>query len=312
MTKAKAIVATTSDATDLINAITDGFSEAIAPVAKADKPVARKGKTQPKAQPSDSEQEAAAGIAQAPAKVAKVEPVKELYHGFEVIAGTDTTVLDNATTAARLAMAKVDDKDQDLLSAYLEIGGFLFEVSASFKSPKLFGQFVAKELPESAKLDPALRSNCKWLFEALNNPEADHSDLLSVLNVNRIEDFKSGNPTVIRREYKATKDAAIAKAKLEADGIDPDDAEAVEAATKADKAKSKAKAEQDKQDLLAAITYFMSEMAVAKKSAILDRVGPMLTSCIMGGSETVAAMLITSHLEYLDEQEAEDNADSEE
>ncbi len=305
----KAIAAITTDAADLINAISEGMSDAIAPVAKADKPVQRKGKAKPKAETTDTPVAEPVAKAEKPVKPVEVET---LFHGFAVKEGTDTTVIENATVAARLAMAKVDDKDADLLSSYLEIGGFLFEVSASFKSPKLFGQFVAKELPESAKLDPALRSNCKWLFQALNDDECEQADLLHVLKVNDIASFKSGNPTVIRREYKALKDAAIAKAKLEADGIDPDDAEAVAEASKADKARAKVQAEQNKQDLLAAIAYFMSEMNVAKKAAILERVGPMITSAVMGGAESVAAMLITSHLEYLDEQAAEEAADESE
>ena len=220
----------------------------------------------------------------------------------------DTTVLDNALKSARESFSAIGRKDADLLSAYLDIGAFLSEVAPMFKSPKLFGQFVAKELPESAKLDPALRSNCKWVFEALNGI-GENTDLLVILGVNDLASFKSGNPTVIRREYKALKDAAQAKANLAASGIDPDDEEAVAEAAKASKAKAKADAEAQKQRALAAIAYFMSEMGVAKKSAILERVGPLLTSALMGGAESVLAQLIVSHEEYMDEQEAEADAE---
>ena len=86
-------------------------------------------------------------------------------------------------------------------------------------------------MPLSATLDPALRSNCKWLFEALNVKSHDAADLLSILQINRIADFKSGNPTVIRREYKAAKAADLKKQMLREvaadNGVSEEQAEAI-------------------------------------------------------------------------------------
>jgi hypothetical protein len=40
------------------------------------------------------------------------------------------------------------------------------------------------------------------------------SDLLTILGVNRIEDFKSANPTVIRREHEAQSNSLMLRAKI--------------------------------------------------------------------------------------------------
>ena len=78
-----------------------------------------------------------------------------------------------------------------------------------------------------------MRSNCKWLYEALNVPGHESADLLLVLQVNRIEDYKSGNPTVIRRHYKDAKGAIEAQYAAEASGMT---VEELANAAKADKA----------------------------------------------------------------------------
>lgn len=178
----------------------------------------------------------------------KPEPV--MFKGFEVKEGTNVAELEKATEDAKAALESIQRKDVDLLSSYLTFGGFQSEVSKEFKSTKLYGQFLAKEMPATQSLDPALRSNCKWLYEALNVEGHEASDLLTALNVNRLEDYKSGNPTVIKREYKAAKaeadKAAALKAKADAEGVDVSEAEKLmkeeaEAQAKKDQAQAKRK-----------------------------------------------------------------------
>ena len=178
-----------------------------------------------------------------------------LYHGkdgtaYELAQGVDSVELASAVELAGSALDLIQSKDSDLLNHYLMLGQFQSRVSKWFKAPKLYGQFLKAELPASQDIDVALRSNCKWLYEALNEAGADGSDLLSVLGINRIGDFKSANPTVIKREYKNALKELDKKAELEkaaADfGVDVAEAEkllhdAKEKQAAADKASAKRK-----------------------------------------------------------------------
>ena len=183
-----------------------------------------------------------------PVRNAKPEPV--LYKSFELAEGVDPKAVEAATKSAQEALDAITGTESKLVSSYLALGQFQAEAAPMFKSSKLYGQFVAAELPASQSLDPALRSNCKWLYEALNVSDHEGSDLLNLLEVNRIEDFKSGNPTVIRRTFKAAKAEAEKTAKLAAKaeeaGIDVSEAEALiqseaEAQAKKDQAAAKRK-----------------------------------------------------------------------
>lgn len=224
-------------------AITEGTSEmTTAPKATPKKASKPKAKAEAKAAPKAPEktpaeiaaEKVAAEAAKAEAKAAKekekaeAEAAKEAARVlFKTASGTEYELKEGFDPAAIKAQADelaksvdaIASKDSDLLSHYLKLGGFQSTVSGMFKSSKLYGQYLKEEVPASQALDAALRSNCKWLFEALNTSGTDGSDLLTVLGINRIEDFKSGNPTVIKREYKQAKQKAEKLEKAEKMGI---------------------------------------------------------------------------------------------
>lgn len=183
-----------------------------------------------------------------PERNVKPEPV--LYKTFELAEGVDPKAVEAAAKAAQVALDAITGTESKLVASYLALGQFQSEAAPMFKSSKLYGQFLKDELPASQSLDPALRSNCKWVYEAMNKEGNEASDILTVLEVNRIEDFKSGNPTVIRRTYKAAKAEADKTAKLQAKaeeaGVDVSEAEALmqseaEAQAKKDQATAKRK-----------------------------------------------------------------------
>lgn len=160
------------------------------------------------------------------------------------------------------------------------IGKGAAAIAPMFKSTKLYGQFLAKEIPASQSLDPALRSNCKWLYEALNVEGHEAADLLAVLKINRLEDFKSGNPTVIKREYKAAKAEADKKAKLtakaEAEGVDESEAEKLlkdeaEAQAKKDQAAAKRKLTALEKKIVAFLMQQEAREDMAQEAADLVR-----------------------------------------
>jgi hypothetical protein len=171
-----------------------------------------------------------------------IEPTT--FAGFEVkCTAAEAEALTQTAEAAKAAVEAISRKDQDLLTSYMLFGHFQSEVSKMFVSTKVYGQYLAKEMPATKSLDAALRSNCKWLYEALNVLGHDASDLLVVLGVNQIADFKSGNPTVIKREYSAAKKKEAATEKAKESGIEVSEGEDVEKAVKAaDKAAAEAAA----------------------------------------------------------------------
>lgn len=198
-----------------------------------------------------------------PASEAKPEPAPKpapvLFHGFEVKDGVDVAALNADLEAMSNAVDQISRKDTDLLPAYLAIGKSASMIAPMFKSPKLYGQFLAKVVPASSSLDPAIRSNCKWLYEAINLEGHEASDLLSVLGVNRIEDYKSGNPSVIKRNYKDAKSKAEALEKAKASGLEVEDAdEAVKAMKEADKAEKEANEAKAAKAMKSAITAFVN------------------------------------------------------
>lgn len=82
----------------------------------------------------------------------------------------------------------------------LKVGKLMSDRAKETPSTKVLGLMLKEKYPEIASLQPCYRSDCRWLYEALLG-ERD-ADILDVLDVSRIEDFKSQNPTVIRREYR--------------------------------------------------------------------------------------------------------------
>jgi hypothetical protein len=201
------------------------------PKPKADKP---KAAPKPKAEKPKAEKPKA----EKPQPDPKPEPLE--VDGFVVKEGTNMVLLFEITNRANEAIEAIKRNETDLLNQYLALGMFQSSVVDMFASKKVYGQYVAAKVPDSAFMDAALRSNCKWLWQALNKADHEASDLLTILGVNRIEDFKSANPTVIRREYKAMAEVAQAKAKAEASGKT---VEELNAESEAKEAEEKKKAE---------------------------------------------------------------------
>lgn len=195
----------TMTADETVEAIAKGMDEMLstneAPKAKAEKPKAPKAKAE-----NNSEK-----VVKASTKAPVVQFKAASGETYDLNAAADPKALKAAAAVATKALAAIGNKDADLLKHYMALGQFQSEAVKLFKSVKLYGMFLAKELPASQDLDSALRSNCKWLFEALNVSGSDGSDILVVLGVNQIEDYKSKNPTVIKRDYKnAKKEAELA------------------------------------------------------------------------------------------------------
>ena len=248
----------------LANELNAGVDAAIAEIMNADAtadagPKAKTRKTKGKVKTAAEVKEANAKAAAE--AIFKSQP--KTLDGFELKDDADPEAITKAAYGAHEAVAAIARKDADLLSAYLDLGAFNAQASKAFKSTKIMGQYIAKHVPASQTLDPALRSNCKWLWEALNDPEHEAFDnLLNALGVNRIEDFKSGNPTVIRREYSAIIKADEAKAKAESLGIASGD-DAVKAVSKAEK---EAAATEFAEDLAKAVEFVQHSIAEASQT----------------------------------------------
>lgn len=217
--------------TEAMEEITEAAEEApkAAPKRKAKKPAAKKPTTKQDAR--DEEQ---------PEEPKKPEPTT--YAGFEVAEGVNPSDIQTMEAETADCLSNIQGKDAALLGDYLTLGKFLSSIGAMFKSTKIAGEYRKKNLPESENLDPALRSNCKWVWEALNLSDHEGSDLLSVLGVNRLEDYKSQNPTVIKRAWRDAKKAEETKAKAEELGVEEE--EVSKAEKEAKKAEEEAKIEE--------------------------------------------------------------------
>ncbi|MEM0353796.1 MAG: hypothetical protein QXM15_04745, partial [Archaeoglobaceae archaeon] len=168
--------------------------------------------------------------------------------GFELKSGlteSDARRIEELTQQAEAATSHIAAKDAETLSDYLAFGRFQSEVAPLFKSTKVYGQFLAANLPATQALDPALRSNCKWLYEALNKPDHEASDILIVLAKaegmetipNDLSGFRSKNPTVIRRLYKEAKTRLEKERKAAEEGIGVEELQALEKEAKKARAK---------------------------------------------------------------------------
>jgi hypothetical protein len=198
----------TMNADETVEAIAKGLDIVMDTQEPAPKKTAKKASkvVEPKITVSNSEK-----VVKAANKAAIVQFKASSGETYDLNAAADPKALKAAAAVASKALTAIGNKDADLLKHYMALGQFQSEAVKLFKSVKLYGMFLAKELPASQDLDSALRSNCKWLYEALNVEGAEGSDLLVVLGVNQLEDYKSKNPTVIKRDYKnAKKDAELA------------------------------------------------------------------------------------------------------
>jgi len=220
------------------NEITAGIAAAMAEIeniAKVEESLADEPKPKQKRKPKKAEDVKAETSTKPEPK-----PAAPTLDGYELKEGADPEEIRAATSEAADAADAILRKDADLLDAYLDLGAFNAKAAKAFKSTKLMGQYIAEKVPASQSLDPALRSNCKWLWEALNDPAHDaYGDLLRRLGVNDLKSFKSANPTVIRREYTLLVKAEEDKAKAEELGIESDEP-----------AKAIAKAQKEKDDEL--------------------------------------------------------------
>lgn len=226
-----AIAEGVSDAmADLINLSNAEASANAGPKAKG-----RKSKAKPKT---------AAEVKEDAAKPAAPHAID----GFAVNDGVDVESFKESEKAAISAIDAINRKDADLLDSYLALGSFNSAASKVFKSTKDLGKYIAKHVPASQDLDAALRSNCKWLWEALNDPEHDaYGSLLVKLGlakegdnrdpVELLKSYKSANPTVIRREYSNILKAEDAHRKAEELGVSPEEVGKI--------AKEKAKEDQE-------------------------------------------------------------------
>lgn len=117
----------------------------------------------------------------------------------------DESLLKKAEASSIALAQERQERLNDKLIDYLNVGRVSHEIAIQVKSTKTHGQHLAKLLPETQKLDETLRSNCKWLYEALHVPGSDGADILDVLEVETLTELKTANPTVIRRKYKIAK-----------------------------------------------------------------------------------------------------------
>jgi hypothetical protein len=221
----------------------------------------------------------AAAIAEKAAKAA-VEPAT--FEGYELAEGVEHSAIFSLVQSAGNALDHISAKDKLLVSDYLTFGEFQSKVAPMFKSTKVYGKFVADKLPASTTLDPALRSNCKWLFENLGEVTQT-----LVPGSNSIEAYKSANPTVIRRDYKAAKEAAD---KLAAAEEAETTVEALDAKEKADK---KAADEQASKDLAHGLEAFQTWLSTSRRKDKYEQATLVLQQVIMqGGKKADIAKLL--------------------
>ena len=113
--------------------------------------------------------------------------------------------------AARLSLGRIcrikRKRHEEKLEDYLNLGRFISEARKEILSDKLLGQYVKAALPESKALQPSLRSNSKWLYEALNDKGSKGTDILEVSGVATMADYFTANPSTIRRKYNDKKKA---------------------------------------------------------------------------------------------------------
>lgn len=116
-----------------------------------------------------------------------------------------------AKEAGEFVEETIEGRRLSVLTARLKIGRYQHHLKQQMPSDKLYGIQLAQDIPATKKMDPALLSNQKWLYEALYVPGHKANDILEVLGITGIEGFKSDNPTVIRRQYRKKKNASKAK-----------------------------------------------------------------------------------------------------
>ncbi|TGN55492.1 hypothetical protein E4L95_15010 [Paracoccus liaowanqingii] len=122
----------------------------------------------------------------------------------------DATVNSALSKIITIKDLEITSRKQNLFT-YLAFGEKSSELKRTLISTKLYGIELARRFPASQEMDPALRCNCTWLYEALNTPGHSEGDILKVLGITGIEDIcrKSGNPTRIKSLYRQAKAKAV-------------------------------------------------------------------------------------------------------
>ncbi|WP_170405087.1 hypothetical protein [Ruegeria arenilitoris] len=120
---------------------------------------------------------------------------------------THPTIKEPSKRKADLSLRNINrtrrKRNEESVGDYLNIGLLLSETASQFQSTRKYGEFLKSEFPELIKsMDSPLRSACKWLYEAIYVPGSEGSDILEVLDIDDIADFRSSHPTVIKREYR--------------------------------------------------------------------------------------------------------------
>jgi hypothetical protein len=211
--------------------------------------------------------------------------------GFELKEGADVETVKMFAGNALAALSEITKADRILVGHYLAFGEFQSKVAPMFKSTKIYGQFLAEKLPASSSLDPALRSNCKWLFENLG-------PVCRTLGVNQIEDYEpSANPSVIRKHYKAITDKAAVEAAAEEAGVSPEELEAEEKAA-ADKAA--ADEAQEIADAIRALSASIHNASTKAKAA--EGVASIMTTLMTSKNRKE---MVTTFLSFFDKTDAE-------
>ena len=193
-----------------------------------------------------------------------------------------------------------------MLGSFLALGEYQNKIAPLFASSKIYGQFLAEQVPNSQRLDAAVRSNCKWLWSALNDPTHDAADLLHILQVNRIEDYQaSQQPSVIRKHYKAAK-KLLDKAKAAGLGEDATEEEIKQAAEQVQQ-EQKAQAQEELKTLRDKIKTAIQTVATTgltpakKKKVIQERedaatIASEIIVEFLGGTKTQALQTIFNEL----------------
>lgn len=96
---------------------------------------------------------------------------------------------------------RLNERNED----YDTIGRLMSALRSKHPSDKIYGQEVARLIPKTKKWDSTRRSKCLWLYQALNVPGSEGSDLFEVLNIDSLQELNSANPTVIARYYHEAK-----------------------------------------------------------------------------------------------------------
>lgn len=119
-----------------------------------------------------------------------------------------------AKKAAQLVKKELEDRRVPILRARLTMGRYQHELRKQMPSTKLYGIQLAQDIPETQDMDDALRSNQKWLYEALYVPGSEGNDIRDILGIENLADFHSDSATVIKRKYKKHKAQMIADGDL--------------------------------------------------------------------------------------------------